>query len=231
MTVSLHVREGTRVFFEPTPVSYALYSKPPRRGMAGTVTSVSFGGSRRTYLPGPGGGLVYVKWDDGSFQGVSSLDLVKLSGSKLKANPGDGGLSALGTFALIGAAALGIGWLVMSEKKAAAAEAPTAPTTPSVPTCPSAAQVKAFAYSKSLSWFTNPTPPTAPPTNAQWTPDARVYSESDCTFYKWAFGLHMFHWEKDVALTNELRAAQLQQAMQGVSAVHPFMGALPPSPT
>lgn len=221
--ISLRTREGTRVRFEPIPASYALYSSPPARGATGSVTTVSFGGGggRRTHLPGPGGGLVYVKWDDGSFQGVSSIDLVKLS-SKLEENPEGSGA----VLAVMGIAALGLGWLFMSEKKASAAPAPAPAPTPSAPACPSATQVKAFAVAKSLTWFTSPTPPTAPPTNAQWTPEARVFSTSNCTFYKW-----MLHegapsaWVKDDVLTIEMLMWAQQSGVQGVAAVaHPFVG-------
>ena len=61
--------------FQPTPASRALYSYPvPAAGTHGTVTPVSIGATSRTHLPGPAGGLVYVRWDDGNFCGVSRLD-------------------------------------------------------------------------------------------------------------------------------------------------------------
>jgi hypothetical protein len=82
---ALH-REGARVVFTPNPASYALYSHAPDVGARGTVTSVPLGGRRATHLAGPGGGLIYVAWDDGSFQGVSSIDLTLAS--KIKKNPG-----------------------------------------------------------------------------------------------------------------------------------------------
>lgn len=75
-------REGTRVRFEPNPASYALYSNPPKKMMTGTVETVPLPGGRKTYFPGPGGGLVYVKWDDGHHQGVSPIDLVLVSSGK-----------------------------------------------------------------------------------------------------------------------------------------------------
>jgi len=72
-------RGGLRVRFNPNPVSLMLYSKPPPRGITGRVTTVPLGGGRRaTCMKGPGGGLVYVQWDDGSFQGVSPIDLDKV---------------------------------------------------------------------------------------------------------------------------------------------------------
>ena len=83
---ALH-KEGTRVIFTPNPASYALYSHAPTPGTRGTVTSVPLGGRHRaTHLAGPGGGLIYVAWDDGSFQGVSKLDLSRAP----KANPRKG---------------------------------------------------------------------------------------------------------------------------------------------
>lgn len=92
--VTLRVRKGTRVQFKPTPASHVLYSSPPPVGAKGHVTTTHFGGGiERTSLPGPGGGLVYVQWDDGSFQGVSPLDLVELPdqhgyGARVCAGPG-----------------------------------------------------------------------------------------------------------------------------------------------
>lgn len=112
--VTLRVREGTRVRFMPTPASYALYSSPPTRRAEGVVSRVSFGGSSRTSLPGPGGGLVYVKWDDGSFQGVSPIDLVKVE-EDLAENPVMGGGATL----LVVAAAAGLAWILLRSSKAA----------------------------------------------------------------------------------------------------------------
>ena len=78
--VSKNVRAGTRVRFVPSEASYVLYSQPPELGATGTVTTVAFpGGKKLSYLPGPGGGLVYVKWDAGFTQGVSAFDLEVLS--------------------------------------------------------------------------------------------------------------------------------------------------------
>jgi hypothetical protein len=68
---------GLRVVFSPNPVSRALYSyRVPVTGARGTVTAVRTAGGVRTYLDGPGGGLVYVRWDpDGLVCGVSMRDL------------------------------------------------------------------------------------------------------------------------------------------------------------
>jgi hypothetical protein len=74
------MRAGTRVSFRPTAPSRALYSYPvPPVGACGTVTPVSFGGFSRTWLRGPGGGLVYVQWDSGPFCGVSRRDVERVS--------------------------------------------------------------------------------------------------------------------------------------------------------
>lgn len=69
-------KEGTRVVFRPSGASLALYSHPPQVGESGTVTSVASGrGKKRTFMPGPGGGLLYVRWDDSRFVGVSLADV------------------------------------------------------------------------------------------------------------------------------------------------------------
>jgi len=73
--VSSRVRRGTRVRFGPSPASLVLYSDPPRVGSQGTVTAIPVGSRSVTYLPGPGGGLVYVDWDDHGVAGVSPRDL------------------------------------------------------------------------------------------------------------------------------------------------------------
>jgi len=68
---------GLRVMFSPNPATRALYSyRVPVAGACGTVTAVRTAGGVRTYLDGPGGGLVYVRWDpDGLVCGVSMRDL------------------------------------------------------------------------------------------------------------------------------------------------------------
>ena len=68
---------GLRVVFSPNPVSRVLYSYPvPDAGTRGTVTAVRVTGELRTFICGPGGGLVYVEWDaDGLVCGVSMRDL------------------------------------------------------------------------------------------------------------------------------------------------------------
>ena len=70
--------QGLRVVFSPNPVSRLLYSyRVPDQGAHGTITAVRVAGGMRTYLDGPGGGLVYVEWDgDGLVCGVSLRDLV-----------------------------------------------------------------------------------------------------------------------------------------------------------
>ena len=70
------MREGARVEFLPNPVSLALYSYAvPARGTCGSVTALPVGAGRRTSLPGPGGGLLFVVWDDGLVCGVSHRDV------------------------------------------------------------------------------------------------------------------------------------------------------------
>jgi hypothetical protein len=69
--------QGLRVVFSPNPGSRVPYSHPvPEPGTRGTVTAVRAAGGLRTYLVGPGGGLVYVEWDaDGLVCCVSMRDL------------------------------------------------------------------------------------------------------------------------------------------------------------
>lgn len=86
--ISLKVRAGTRVVVNANPASRALYTGLPADGEAGEVSAVSFGSTKRTFLPGPGGGMVYVKFDNGAFMGVSPHDLDKEPKGK-KASPID----------------------------------------------------------------------------------------------------------------------------------------------
>lgn len=70
-------REGIRVCLRATPAALALYGKGgPRDGECGTVRKVPVGFGRRTCMPGPGGGLVYVDWDRARFEGVFRQHLV-----------------------------------------------------------------------------------------------------------------------------------------------------------
>ena len=67
---------GLRVVFSPDPASRDAYSyRVPEPGTRGTITSVRLGGGLRTYVDGPGGGLVYVEWDGGLVCGISMRDL------------------------------------------------------------------------------------------------------------------------------------------------------------
>ena len=83
-------RVGQRVVFQPNAVSLAMYSSAPAPGSHGSVVAVSVGSKKVTYLPGPGGGLVYVNWDDTGVMGVSPIDLQTVKSSsktKAKKNP------------------------------------------------------------------------------------------------------------------------------------------------
>ncbi len=72
---------GLRVVFSPNPVSGTRYSyRVPIAGAHGTVTAVRTDGGVRTYLHGPSGGLVYVRWDKFGTVGVSSYDLDYVKG-------------------------------------------------------------------------------------------------------------------------------------------------------
>lgn len=57
----------------------------PVEGATGTIITVPVPGGRKTCMPGPGGGLVYVRWDDGRTFGASrhDLSLVKSKADKL----------------------------------------------------------------------------------------------------------------------------------------------------
>jgi len=89
--VSPRTRKGARVTFNAHPGSLVLYSQHPELGEQGTVTTMP-GFGKRTYLPGPGGGLLYVDWDQAGTIGVSPNDVDKASKrspySKLKVGPG-----------------------------------------------------------------------------------------------------------------------------------------------
>lgn len=85
-TQARRLRAGTRVKYQPNPVSAALdahssYYNPPLPGVEGVVVALPVPGGRKTFLPGPGGGLLYVKWgSDPRTQftyGVSALDVVR----------------------------------------------------------------------------------------------------------------------------------------------------------
>jgi hypothetical protein len=85
--VSKGTRQGTRVRFNANPGSLVLYSHHPEIGEEGTVgTMPGFG--KRTYLPGPGGGLLYVDWDQSGMIGVSPNDV-----ERVKKGRGTAGLS------------------------------------------------------------------------------------------------------------------------------------------
>jgi len=68
---------GLRVVFSSNQVSLALYPyRVPEPGARGSVTAAPTAGGLRTYLDGPGGGLVFVEWDrDGLVCAVSMRDL------------------------------------------------------------------------------------------------------------------------------------------------------------
>jgi hypothetical protein len=68
-------RVGAHVRFNPNPASLRLYSKPPPRGATGHVIEMYLFGRFRRYMPGPGGGLLYVEWEGGEVQGVALQDV------------------------------------------------------------------------------------------------------------------------------------------------------------
>jgi len=67
---------GLRVVFRPNPAACAVYGpEAPESGACGTVTPTDTPAGHRTFLPGPRGGVVFVRWDDGRLFGVSPRDL------------------------------------------------------------------------------------------------------------------------------------------------------------
>lgn len=82
-------KEGDRVTFTPTPAALQLYTAGtyPPPGTSGSVTTVQVpGGGRRTTMPGPRGGMLYVKWDGWNTVGVFPVDVVREGKRK---NPGN----------------------------------------------------------------------------------------------------------------------------------------------
>lgn len=83
-------KEGDRVTFSPNAAAMQLYTAGtyPPVGTSGSVTTVSVPGGRKVNMPGPRGGMVYVKWDGWGTIGVFGVDLVRDYAS---ARSGDGG--------------------------------------------------------------------------------------------------------------------------------------------
>jgi len=78
--VSKQTRKGTRVRFVGSSVGYTHHPMPNEEG---TVTTMPGYGSR-TYLPGPGGGLLYVTWDESGTIGISPNDVAKVTRRSLR---------------------------------------------------------------------------------------------------------------------------------------------------
>lgn len=67
--------QGLRVVFAPT-TQLKYPHRVPTAGAHGTVTAARTAEGFRTYLYGPGGGLVFVRWDpDGMVCAVTMRDL------------------------------------------------------------------------------------------------------------------------------------------------------------
>lgn len=88
-TVQDHVRSqtgalqsGARVAFSGRLSALLTYPEPPSRGVVGTVVKVRTGAGDTTEY----NGLVFVKWDDGSFMGVHRAHLVAAPSSTRTAN-------------------------------------------------------------------------------------------------------------------------------------------------
>jgi hypothetical protein len=70
---------GLRVVFSLNPASRALYSyRVLEPGARGTVSAAWTAGRLRTYLVGPSGPVVYVRWDGDGLVGCVSMRDLKL---------------------------------------------------------------------------------------------------------------------------------------------------------
>ena len=74
-------REGTVVEFDGFGSGY---SRAPAVGERGKVTTVPVPGGRSTSMRGPGGGLIYVDWDEIGVTGIAPQDLKVISGPPAK---------------------------------------------------------------------------------------------------------------------------------------------------
>jgi len=70
-------KSGKRVSFTGTPAAVAFYTsapppynRSPAPGEGGTVTAIAGFRGKATCMPGPGGGMVYVDWDQAGIVGV-----------------------------------------------------------------------------------------------------------------------------------------------------------------
>ena len=88
---------GTRVVVNANPASRALYDHLPPDGSEGSVQAVAMPGGKKTYLPGPGGGLLYVSFDNGEFMGVAPIDLDKAAASKAASSDAGSPIQARGS--------------------------------------------------------------------------------------------------------------------------------------
>jgi hypothetical protein len=66
---------GTRVRFEPSEQALDGYTRHPAPGEEGRVVLVPVQRRKVHYLPGPGGGTLYVRWDKAGALGVSLSDV------------------------------------------------------------------------------------------------------------------------------------------------------------
>ena len=63
--------------YAPNPVSHLMYTDPPPVGDVGVVVAMP-GFPERHYLPGPGGGLLYVRWATCGTRGVAPQDVERV---------------------------------------------------------------------------------------------------------------------------------------------------------
>lgn len=66
---------GSLVRFEPSAASLQSYTQHPDVGETGHVVQVPMGRRKVHYLPGPGGGQLYVRWERSGTIGVSLFDI------------------------------------------------------------------------------------------------------------------------------------------------------------
>ena len=79
-------KEGIRVRFVPNPAAAMFYTgaHEPRRGEFGTTVALPVPGGKKTCMPGPRGGLVYVDWDGAGVSGAFKRDIEREDGFPLQ---------------------------------------------------------------------------------------------------------------------------------------------------
>jgi len=73
---SARFRSGARVVVKANAAARQLYAGLPANGTEGVVVAVPVGQESKSFMPGPGGGLNFVRFSSGKVMGVSPRDLV-----------------------------------------------------------------------------------------------------------------------------------------------------------